>query len=212
HFRLRRRYLHQMLRIFQEKPLFVIPRGQSVPDAEEVSFSTADGLKLRGCYLRTPHPRRGVILFGLEFGSNPWTCTAYSGYLRDSGYDIFCFEPRNQGDSERLENYEPLQWVTGYEVRDFEAAVAYLKGRPDADPCGIGFFGVSKGAGAGLIAAAHGDYVRCAVTDGLFATYTTMVPYLRLWFKIYSHARLRQALLPAWHYGRIGLGVPGWVE
>ena len=31
-------------------------------------------------------------------------------------------------------------------VADMKAAVAYLKSRPDADPRGFGFFGVSKGA------------------------------------------------------------------
>ena len=32
---------------------------------------------LRGCYLTaTARPRRGVILFGLEFGSNRWSCRA----------------------------------------------------------------------------------------------------------------------------------------
>ena len=49
-----------------------------------------------------------------------------------------------------MPGYDPLQWVTDYEVRDAEAALAYLKSRPDADPRGVGFFGISKGAGAGL--------------------------------------------------------------
>ena len=52
-FELRAKYLPHVERIFQEKPLFVIPRGQPVDGAEEVSFPTADGLTLRGCYLRT---------------------------------------------------------------------------------------------------------------------------------------------------------------
>src|SRR5205807_8870699 len=81
YFYLRRNYLHLMVRIFQEKPLFIIPRGQSVPGAEDVQFPTPDGLTLRGCYLRTPRPRRGVILFGLEFGSNRWACHSYCEHL-----------------------------------------------------------------------------------------------------------------------------------
>ena len=37
-------------------------------------FPTADGLTLRGCYLSgRGEARRGVILFGLEFGSNRWS-------------------------------------------------------------------------------------------------------------------------------------------
>ena len=91
-------------------------------------------------------------------------------------------------------------------MADVQAALAYLKGRPDADPRGVGFFGISKGGGAGLLAAADDPYVRCFVTDGIFATYTTLVPYMRKWF---SHLQQR---LPAsrgccrsWYYGLVGL-------
>jgi fermentation-respiration switch protein FrsA (DUF1100 family) len=210
HFHLRIKYLHILVRIFQEKPLFIIPRGEPLPDAERVSLPTPDGLTLTGCYLTHPAGvrRRGVILFGLEFGSDCWSCRGYCDYLLEAGFDVFAFESRNQGSSDRLPGYEPLQWVTDYEVRDTQAALAYLKARPDADPRGVGFFGISKGAGAGLIAAGLGDelgaYVRCCVTDGAFATYSTLVPYMRHWFRIYSSRHGIQALLPSWYYGVIG--------
>jgi pimeloyl-ACP methyl ester carboxylesterase len=204
HYRLRWKYLHLVERIFQEKPLFIIPRGQPDGRAEEVSFRTPEGLTLRGCYWRTPLPRRGVILFGLEYGSNRWSCRPYCEHLVNAGFDVFAFERRNQGDSEALPGYEPLQWVTDHEVRDTEAALAYLKARPDADPRGVGFFGISKGGGAGLIAASRDPYVRCCVTDGAFGTYTTLVPYMRHWFHIYNGHRMRQAVIPSWYFGAIG--------
>jgi uncharacterized protein len=205
HYYLRWKYLHLMVRIFQEKPLFVIPRGQPKPDAEDVSFRTADGLTLRGCYLATSGPRRGVILFGLEFGSNRWSCQSYCDHLVEAGFDVFAFESRNQGDSDSMAHYDPLQWVTDYEVRDAQAALAYLKARPDADPRGIGFFGISKGAGAGLVAAARDPYVRCFITDGMFATYSTVVPYMRQWFRIYNQSYALHAVLPSWYFGIVGL-------
>ncbi|MFQ3594086.1 MAG: alpha/beta hydrolase, partial [Gemmataceae bacterium] len=65
-------------------------------------------------------------------------------------------------------------------------AIGYLKARSDADPEGIGFFGISKGAGAGLIAAADEPYVRCFVTDGLFGAETTTIPYMRKFFRVYN--------------------------
>lgn len=197
-------YAQYLERIFQEKPLFIIPRGQPVEGAEDVSFTSADGLRLRGCYLRTTAGRRrGVILFGLEFGSNRWSCVPYCQQLIDCGYDVFAFEPRNQGDSEAEPGYEPLQWLSDRDVRDMEAALKYLKSRPDADPDGIGFFGVSKGGGAGLLVAAHDPYVRCFVTDGIFSTFATMVPYMRKWIAIYSKQYWLQAILPSWFYGII---------
>jgi fermentation-respiration switch protein FrsA (DUF1100 family) len=201
---LRLRYLQHVVRIFQEKPLFIIPKGQPIPDAEDLRFPTDGGLKLAGCYFRASAPRRGVILFGLEFGSNRWSCFAYCEHLIAHGFDVFAFEFRSQGDSDNQPKYEPLQWVTDYEVRDMQAALHYLKQRPDADPRGVGFFGISKGGSAGLLAAARDPYVRCFVTDGIFATYSTMVPYMRKWITIYSKSFFIQNILPMWYYGLFG--------
>jgi uncharacterized protein len=202
YFQIKGRFLPPMVRIFQERPLFIIPRGEQVANAEDVRLATPEGLDLRGCYLRTTAPTRlGVILFGLEFGSNRWACVPYTHFLRAAGFDIFSFEPRSQGESDCQPNYEPLQWVTEYEVRDYQTALAYLKGRHDADPAGIGFFGISKGGSAGVIAAARNSQVRCFVTDGIFATHTTMLPYMRKWVSIYSDRLWIQWLLPNWMYG-----------
>jgi len=203
---IRWKYMGHLLRIFQEKPLFVIPRGQRIDEAEDVAFRAADGLTLRGCYLRTPAPRRrGVILFGLEFGSNRWSCRTYCAKLIEAGYDIFAFEPRCQGDSDKDPHYEPLQWVTDRDVADMRAAIHYLTGRPDADPRGIGLFGISKGGGTGFVAAASCPAVRCIVTDGAYGTHTTMVPYLKRWIQIYSDRKLLQRVLPTWFYGIVGM-------
>jgi len=205
HVWLRVRYLHLLPRVFLEKPLFIIPRGQPHSEAEPVRFPTSDGLMLSGCYLRASQPRRGVILFGLEFGSNCWSCRPYCEHLRENGFDVFAFESRNQGSSDAMPGYEPLQWLTEYEVRDAEAAIAYLKGRPDADSRGVGVFGISKGAAAGLIAASRDPYVRCCISDGVFGTYTTLVPYMKQWFRIYNSNYAVQGLIPLWFYGQIGL-------
>src|SRR4051794_38324403 len=204
HFWLRKHYLNNLVRIFLEKPLFVIPRGQPTADAEEVTLTSAGGVKLRGCYLKhTAGRRKGVVLFGLEFGSNRWAGGPYGDYLRSPGYDVFPWEPRNQGDSDREAGFEPLQWVTDREVADCRAAVEYLKQRPDADPRGVGLYGFSKGANAGLAGAAAAPYVRCAVTEGALAHYTTMVPYMRYWFAIYDRQYPLHGLLGGWYYGLI---------
>ncbi len=199
------KYMGFLTRIFQEKPLFVVPRGEPDPRAEEVTVPAADGLALRGCYFATTAPhRRGVILFGLEFGSNRWACRQYCQALVETGYDVLAVEPRNQGESPRDPNYEPLQWVTDRDVSDLRAAVAYLKRRPDADPRGIGLFGISKGGSAGLIVASTESWIRCVATDGMYGTHTTMVPYMQRWIQIYSGARRLQRALPSWFYGMVG--------
>jgi uncharacterized protein len=209
HLRILYMYMPKVLRIFQEKPLFIMPFGQPVPGAEEVTLTTADGVQLHGCYLKTPGRRKGVLLFGPEFGSNRWACAPYCEFLIANGYDVFAFELRGQGDSAAQPGYQPLYWVTDFEVRDFQAALAYLKGRPDRDSDGVGFFGLSKGGSAGLIAGAQDEFVRCFVTDGAFSTMGTMVPYMMQWILIYSPYPILAKLIPAWYYrlaARIGIG------
>ncbi len=71
HFYLRWRYVPMLVRIFEEKPLFIVPRGEPDPDAEEVYFPTENGRVLHGCYFKSKAlRRRGVVLFGVAFGSN----------------------------------------------------------------------------------------------------------------------------------------------
>jgi uncharacterized protein len=203
---LRWKYIPFLVRIFQEKPLFVVPKGQPTDNAEPVSFPSADGLTLRGCYVRTPaEARKGVILFGLEFGSDRWACRQYCEQLVVAGYDVFTYEPRNQGDSDKDAAYEPLQWVTDKDVADLTAALKYLRTRPDADPAGIGLFGISKGGSTGFVAAAADRGIKCVATDGAYATYTTLVPYMQKFIKIYSTRYAVQKALPTWFYGLLGL-------
>jgi pimeloyl-ACP methyl ester carboxylesterase len=200
------KYMGYLTRIFQEKPLFIVPRGEPPTEAEDVPIVADDGLMLRACYLKTAvTERKGVILFGLEFGSNRWSCRQYCEKLIDSGYDVFAVEFRNQGDSEKDPNYEPLQWVTDRDLADLRAAIKYLLARPDADPKGIGVFGISKGGSTGMLAAASEPLIRCLVTDGAYGTHTTMVPYLKRWIQIYSDRKLLQRVLPTWFYGIVGM-------
>lgn len=203
---LRWRYLGHLVRVFQEKPLFIVPRGQPSDVAEHVTLTSADGLTLRGCYLKaTCSSRKGVILFGLEYGSDRWACLRYCEKLVSSGYDVFTYEPRNQGDSDKDPAYEPLQWVTDKDVSDMKAALHYLKNRPDADPKGIGLFGISKGGSTSYLVASQEKCIRCVATDGAYATYTTVVPYMQRWIKIYSDRHLLQRVLPRWFYGLVGI-------
>ncbi|MFO0964225.1 MAG: alpha/beta fold hydrolase [Gemmataceae bacterium] len=201
------RYIPFVIRGFQEKPLFIPPTGQPAPDAEDVDIPTTNGLTLKGAYFKARllhqgggSTRKGVILFGLEFGSNRWACVSYTDFLRDQGYDIFTFEMRGQGESPSHAGYDPLQWVTEFELDDFRAAARYLKARPDADPKGFGLFGISKGGSAGLLLAAEEPAIKCCATDGVFAAHTTMVPYMQRWIHIYTPRSWIANMLPHAYY------------
>ncbi len=198
--------LEFVVRIFVEMPIFIIPRGDPDAAAEEVRVPTADDMHLQGAYFKTPvSSRKGVIIFGIEFGSDRWSCRSYCDPLLAAGYDVFTYEPRNQGKSDTISDYEPLQWTSRYELADARAALAYLKSRPDADPKGVGWFGVSKGANAGLAVATKDRTIRCLVTDGAFGLRTVMVPYIRHWIRIYNQNYLTHGLFPGWFYTHFAL-------
>ena len=199
------RYLSRVVRIFEEKPLFIVPRGKPADGAEDVAFETTDGLALRGCYLPANGPRKGVILFGLEFGSNRWAAVQYCSVLREDGYDVFTYEPRSQGESDKDAAYNPLQWVTNKDLADGRAALAFLKRRKDAPVSGIGLFGISKGGSVGLLLAAEDAWVKCVATDGAYATYSTMVPYMQRWVHIYvkGFKAIRKLIVRRWFYGQL---------
>jgi pimeloyl-ACP methyl ester carboxylesterase len=202
-----------IVRIFEEKPLFIIPRGTPIDGAECVDIPVANGLKIRGTYIRHyAGERKGVILFGLEFGSDRWASHTYCEGLLQAGYDVFTYEPRNQGDSDTDATYEPLQWVTDRDAADQRAALKYLHSRPDRDPFGIGLFGVSKGGALALLAAAEDPLVRCVATDGAFGTYTTMIPFMRRWVHIYIKNKRNRNWVPDWFYGLLGLDAIAQVE
>src|SRR5207245_8346518 len=60
---------------------------------------------------------------------------------------------------------------------------------------------------------AEDPYLRCFVTDGIFATHTTMVPYMRQWLRIYSKRFRIQNMIPTWYFGFwAGIGLKGIEE
>ncbi|WP_235905100.1 alpha/beta hydrolase [Tautonia marina] len=180
------RYTPYVSRIFEERPVFFPLRVDPLPEAEEVTFATSDGLELVGSYFRARTPERlGVVVFCHEFLGNRWSALAYADYLRDEGFDLFTFDFRNHGNSDTEEGYEPFQWVCGREIRDLQAALNYLRSRPDHDPAGFALFGVSRGGGSALCVAADARDVWAVATDGAFPTRGTMLAYILRWAEIY---------------------------
>jgi fermentation-respiration switch protein FrsA (DUF1100 family) len=191
------RYCSIIVRIFEETPVFAPLRVAPDPTAEEVRFNTQDGLSLAGSYLkRYTTSRAGVIVFSHEYLGDRWSACAHLDGLREAGFDLFTFDYRNHGDSQSDPEYLPLQWVSDLEVVDLRAALAYLRTRPDADPAGVGLFGVSRGGGACLAEASLDPTVWAVATDGAFPTRGTMLAYVIRWASIPIRSQLMLKLLP----------------
>ena len=195
------KYLPVLARIFEERP-FLVTEEVSGPDgAEEVVFQTKDGLTLRGSFWRSPVARsRGQVVFCHEFLSNRWSAVKYCTALRDAGFDVFTFDFRNHGSSDCLLGYEPLQWVTEYEVTDVCAALEYVKKRLGDSSIPIGLYGISRGGGAAICAASRISDSVAVITDGAFPTAGTQLFYINRWARIFTKAHSFYAHLPSWYY------------
>jgi pimeloyl-ACP methyl ester carboxylesterase len=199
------RYGWAIDRIFEERPVFLPLRVEPGDLGEPVSFTTADGLRLEGSYLKhRAGSRVGVLVFCHEYLSDRWSYAPYLDHLRDAGYDVFTFDFRNHGSSDRQPDYAPLQWATDHEVRDLRAALGYLRSRPDRDAAGFGLFGVSRGGGTALVAAASARDVWGVVSDGAFPTRGTMTYYITRWAEIYVQSQFLLTFVPTWIYEIMG--------
>lgn len=198
------RYFPIVMRLIGQAPMLLPEPTTPLAGGEDCEFRTADGLTLRGTYLRRRRePRLGVILFGHELHGDRWNAGPYVGDLLDAGYDVFTFDVRNHGASDVQPNFKPRPWITKYDVKDFRAAIDYLSARPDADPRGVGILGISRGGGSALCAAAGDERVRCLFTDGAYPARATHLLYFKRYLVIYIPDRWRFITnnLPDWVYG-----------
>jgi len=193
-----RRYSPPIRRIFDESPIFAPTEGVPHPAAEEVEFQTPEGLTLRGSYISAASKPRGIVVFCHEFLSDRWSGVAYWEPLQES-FDIFAFDFRSHGDSDKDPAYTPRHWVTNYEEDDLEAAIAYLGTRPGTANLPIGLFGISRGGGTAVAVAARHSSVRCVLTDGAFGTHGTMLTYMKKWITLVVGDKWWLKYVPDWY-------------
>lgn len=144
-------------------------------DYEPVSFSTSDGLTLRGWFI----PAAPASLESSHQGDMAWnTCATIlvgHGYPFDKAnilrhvlflhprFHLLLFDFRYFGESDGAYTTAGL-----LEIRDVQAAVEYVKSRGDVNPRRIGAMGFSMSASA-FILTRHPD-VKAIVADSPYAT------------------------------------------
>lgn len=163
-------------------------------DGEDIWFRSFDGTALRGMLL--PRSRaskyKGTLVFCHEFGSDLHSCRRYVSPLIEVGFDVFTFDFRCHGESSCPHNYEPLQWPSDKELEDTLGACACVENMLEAQgkPPRIGLFGVSRGAGSGLLAASSDPNIQAVVCDGAFSTETTLIALMKRWASIFARVKL----------------------
>jgi alpha-beta hydrolase superfamily lysophospholipase len=190
------KYVRICLNIFVDThpPLAMGPLDFQPVQGEVVRFRSFDGVSLRGMHLATPRRDacKGTIVFCHEFKSDMYSCARYTRPLIEAGFDVFTFDFRGHGDSSCTPEYRPLQWPSDKEVGDVLGACAYVQSVLQAEGRSpkIGLFGISRGAGVALLAAANDPNVKAVVCDGAFSTAETLAALMKRWAYIFATVRL----------------------
>ena len=144
-----------------------IPPSRFQADYEDLSFTTDDGIVLRGWLVKpagSGGPRPAVIIcHGLGANKSDFTDLAVS--LSRRGYLVLTFDFRAHGESGGGSSSLGLR-----EQMDVAAALACLRSRTDADPQRIGIYGFSLGGATALLAAARSGGFRAVVSDSAFTS------------------------------------------
>jgi MYXO-CTERM domain-containing protein len=135
-----------------------VPAADLGAPFEEVAFTTNDGLRLKGWYIRS---RNGAAVISFPGRASS---QKRAKLLARHGYGVLVFDRRGEGESEGDPN------LFGWEgERDVHAAVEFLRNRPEVDPDRIGGIGLSVGGEMMIEAAAESEALRAIVSEGASA-------------------------------------------
>jgi uncharacterized protein len=131
--------------IYLPAPRTVPPAASVLPGAEEVTFETADGLRLGGWFVPAEGreaPRTAVLVCNGN-GGNRSLRAPLAVALARMGLHVLVFDYRGYGGN-------PGQPTEAGLATDARAALDYLVGRPEVDPARVVYFGESLGAAVAL--------------------------------------------------------------
>ena len=132
-----------------------VPAADLGAPYQDVEFTTDDGLRLRGWYIRS---RNGAAVISFPGRASS---QKRAKLLARHGYGVLLFDRRGEGESDGDPN------LFGWEgEQDVHAAVRFLQGRPDVDPDRIGGIGLSVGGEMMLAAAAESTALKAIVSEG----------------------------------------------
>ena len=190
------KYVRICLNLFTDTPP---PLSMGLVDfkplhGEMTRFRSLDGTSLRGMLLRAPKPvdNKGTIIFCHEFGSDMYSCGRYASPLIKAGFDVFTFDYRGHGDSAQRGKYKTVQWPSDKELEDTLGACAHVESvlASEGKDTNIGIFGISRGAGLAILAAATDPNIVAITCDGAFSTETTSIALMKRWASIFARIKL----------------------
>jgi uncharacterized protein len=136
--------------------------------AENVSFSSLDGISLKGWYIQAEGVSHGTVILAHGINGNRSDMLPRAAILVRHHYDVLLIDLRDHGDSGG--NYSGPGYI---ESRDVLGALKFLKVRGQTGP--FTAMGHSYGAVAALYAAAQSRDISAVIADGAFISFEDMV-------------------------------------
>ncbi len=152
---------------FPSRDSFDTPRGY-----EDVTFRNDAGHTLHAWFLPAKGAEPGqalpVVLHAHGNAGNVSHHAGFSSFLTYRGVHVLVFDYRGYGRSDKARiNRAAL-------LEDTQAALAYLRSRPDVDPDRVGLYGVSLGGVPALHAAALDQRVPAVATLSAFSSWNAV--------------------------------------
>lgn len=136
-----------------------LPSRVGIGHWEDVQFTTADGLTLRGWFVPPAEPGGSAVVLTHGTGGHRGHLLLLAGALHAHGHGLLLFDLRQHGRSDGEVSSFGI-----HEVQDVLAALAYLRTRPEVDGARLGLLGHSMGGAASLRAAVRDEQVRAVVS------------------------------------------------
>lgn len=158
------------------------PRQAGMPQ-EDLTFTTYDGLKLRGWIISRGKEANGTIIFLHGVGDCKIAGLSHARLFFDHGYNCILYDSREHGESDG--NYCTYGY---YEKYDVVTLLDLLERRSDLRLGKIGVFGTSMGAAVAIQAAAIDERIAAVVAEASFTDLKTIsVDYQRRIIKLPWH-------------------------
>lgn len=138
---------------------------------ERAFFHAVDGVELRGWFIAAENPdEERTVLMCHGWGDNKGELLKFTHYMHEKGLNLFYFDFRSHGESDG-----EITTMGFYEVKDFEAAIDYLRREKPRCLERLGVFGLSMGAAVACMALPSHPEVKAAVLESPFTTYRRVV-------------------------------------
>jgi pimeloyl-ACP methyl ester carboxylesterase len=146
------------------QPEMALNLGATLAKAEDVTFRSTDGIRLKGWLFRGT-PNRAPVVVCHDLGESKNAVINLAIALNEAGFTLLAFDFRGHGASGG-----DVSTLGVHEVRDVLGAIDFVSDLPkdSVDARRIGIFGAGMGAHAAVLAAAERPALRVLVLDGLW--------------------------------------------